>query len=461
MTSKTPSQKMIEHFKYDDNKTLLSAIRNKTGKMTDNYKVPTNDRYQGIREVLEAIHNEDLDKLIPSMKKMQMRARRIKSTDTHDFSNVLFFYSIDKDVCDVTFFWRFGLMKIPDQISSHGNPVDPLILEEPHIGYDGTSRATTVFFAETSARILLMNGVHPKSSSDNPNCQKKSSLSDPAHSTKTLYHKAHSVLSELYPYAFYAQIHGMNGANKPTASTMLVANGFNSRFTRSRKSGPELFCQCLPLVFNEKQCRKVNIGGIVRGEAFGKQLSNPNNSGMFDNFIFRRATGVHNTNVQGHQLNGGDQCKVGIEDTGRFMHVELTGTFRDNKSKRNCQKLALVLNEMMKKWVGDDTYENIDIVDSEIDDFQSEDEMIETEESDIEDDLDEFEESEPEYDPGPKEDTKEDQEETPKEDPNEEFDLDKEMKLFRDELSPEAKEQFKDILHHFMGYDSECGYDSE
>jgi hypothetical protein len=136
----------------------------------------------------------------------------------------------------------------------------------------------------------------------------------------------------MYPYAFFVQLHGMVGA--PNFHLLLV-NSFNSRFTTKYKSGPQLVGEALPEFFDAEQRGEFSLCSDFDGW-----------------YNYQRPTGCHNTNVNAHQLNRGNQCAVGEEDTGRFLHVEFDPSFRDNANWRNrSQQFGNALNRAMEQWL--------------------------------------------------------------------------------------------------------------
>lgn len=362
---------LMDLYPYAEGKTLVEILRPHIGKNVKSYSPPTKAVIQNFSGLLNALEEEDAIKVEEFANKLKMGAAKFKFLD-----NVIMFYPKQKTTVAVTFLWRVGKMKIPGDTSTRDFPVDPLILEGPHEGKDGTISSTTNHFALTKARILLINAVHPRESDKEPQCQKGRNISDAAHCTDTLFHRVHSQLTQLYPFAFYVQIHGM----KPHKNMhILVVNSYGSYFTRDMKSGPTLFAQTLPEFFNLEQCRTFSICSNVPGEAFGKQLTVSNKP---ENGVFRRPKGCHNTNVQGHQLNGGGQCSVGKKDTGRFMHIELDPTA---KGKWN-DKLAETLNKTMEKWNEMPPEKVDDIVEADDDFVNEEDSIVVEDENEKEDD---------------------------------------------------------------------------
>ncbi|QSQ23173.1 hypothetical protein JY651_50225 [Pyxidicoccus parkwayensis] len=310
----------------DPQNELWSPILPYVGQKVANYEPPGDGAVVKVREVFDSLEAEDLPRLQAALGALNMRGCRLGSAE----DSMVFFWA-PVSARKVAFIWRVGQMQIPSQPETHGNPVAPLILSSPHEGTDGVFRTATTVMATTRARILLMNVVHKGSSSETATCQ-NSPISDGAHSVSTLFHRAHVNLASMYPYAFFVQLHGMVGA--PNFHLLLV-NSFNSRFTTKYKSGPQLVGEALPEFFDTEQ----------RGEF---ALCSDFDGG----YNYQRPTGCHNTNVNAHQLNRGNQCAVGEEDTGRFLHAELDPSFRDNANWRNRSQLfGNALNRAMEQWL--------------------------------------------------------------------------------------------------------------
>lgn len=299
---------------------LLTAVRQNTGVRINPYSAPKKNVVDNFQKLFEALHDENLQLLKQQLYRLDMVCKRFRAAN-----DVLICFPKKKKDIHVSFFWRVGDMKIPGKPETYNNPVDPLVLEDPHEGYDGVDRISSEMFAGTKARVMIMNAIHSHSSGEKVHCK-----SDGAHNRDTLFFKAHVKLEQMYPFSFFVQLHGMvRHANMH----MLVVNGFSSRFTTERKSGATLFAQELPNYFPLETCETFSICSDIPGTAFGKPLTR----------VFRRPTGCHNTNVEGRQLSD-------RKDSGRFMHIELDPKFRtSDKGPRT--NLVETLDATMKNWV--------------------------------------------------------------------------------------------------------------
>ena len=297
-----------------------------------------------MRSLITFIHNKDSNNVSLYMKKLKMRGFILKED-----SNVIYFAGLSRSIMAVNFFWRLGSVKIPGSPSTFGNSVDPIIIEAPHEGTDNTLPLATTIFMNCKARALISNGVHNKAGPKGVKCHENSSKSDGAHNTGTMFHKVHSAMENLYPYACFPQIHGMKGGKN---FNILVVNGFNSRFDGPSKSAPLLFGQAVAEVFkNEKRLRTFSFCGNIPGVLKIKTKKGFVNKPLRE--IYRRPKGCHNTTVTGHQLNGGDQCSVGKRDTGRFIHIEYGPRFRlkSRGNMKNKMGMAKAFSILGEKWI--------------------------------------------------------------------------------------------------------------
>ena len=309
------------------------------------YKTPTPELIEDFKEffkILDEYESRKKFKLIKRMaRKLNMGYKRFK-----EHKDVVLFYPNDKNEIHIGFFWRFGAIKIPGKESTYDNPVDPFVIEQPHLSIDGTSRVTSKIFSSTKSKCLLFNSIHPKSSRLPPvgNCQQDRNLSDAAHSTTTLFHQIHVILYNLYPFSMFFQVHG-KAIGKVNHALIVNCHG---NFTTRRKSFPILFGQTLPDYFSEDWCKTFTFSGNIPGEAFGKKLTD----GLHDG-VFVRRTRCHNSCVQGRHLNGGDQCFIGKRPLGKFIHIELDYKYKSGSraATKRTDTLAEVLKVTSDKWV--------------------------------------------------------------------------------------------------------------
>ena len=295
------------------------------------YKNPIPKKIKLMEQLLDLLHEEtETGRTVNSVRFdnlcKEFKIRKTKISDT-----ILLFEGPPLET-PIVFFWRVGKVKVPGKPETYSNPLDPLILEAPHEGKDNTSRTATRVFEQTNAKILLMNAVHPKIGRQNVRCNPKAYNSDGAHCEKTLFHKVHTKLYEMFPYAFFVQIHGW--ANNKFL--MMCMNAHNNTFTRKMKSGPLLFARAGITVYTERS-RKMIFMGDRAVQIHG----------------YRKPGGFHNTCIQARHLNGGNQCKLGKIDRGNFMHVEL-GQKLIKKSRyynHNVKKFCENLNYTMVDWV--------------------------------------------------------------------------------------------------------------
>lgn len=311
---------------------LISVASEFVGKskFREVYKNPIPEKIKLMEEFFDLLHEETLTgnsnsiKFLKLCKKFNIRKKKI--TD-----DIIFFEGPPLET-PISFFWRIGRVRVPGKPETYNYPVDPLILEAPHEGKDNTARTATRVFERTRAKILLMNAVHPKIGKKNVRCRKNAFNSDGAHCELTLFHRVHVKLYELFPYSFFVQLHGW--ANNKFL--MMCMNAHNNLFTRNHKSGPLLFARAGLITYKER-ARKLIFMGDRALQVHG----------------YKRPGGFHNTCVQARHLNGGNQCKLGDSDKGKFMHVEL-GQKLIKKSRfyeHNVKKFCDTLNLTMEDWI--------------------------------------------------------------------------------------------------------------
>jgi len=341
-------------------------------KFKETYKNPIPEKVKLMERFFDLLHKEtstgNLNLNSNTFRELckEFKIRKRKITD-----EILFFEGPPLET-PIAFFWRIGKVKVPGNPDTYSNPVDPLILEAPHEGKDNTSRTATKIFESTNAKILLLNAVHPKIGRQNVRCRKSAYNSDGAHCELTLFHRIHVKLYEMFPYSFFVQIHGW--AN--TKFLMMCMNGHNNLFTRNRKSGPLLFARAGITSYKER-ARKMIFMGDKGVQTHG----------------YKRPGGFHNTCVQARHLNGGNQCKIGDSDKGKFMHIEF-GQKMIKKSRHynhNIKKFCETLNLTMEDWVSledefkkvsETTEINEELVDTENENKTLDEELLEFYETD-------------------------------------------------------------------------------
>ncbi|MDB9786654.1 hypothetical protein OAB57_00990 [Bacteriovoracaceae bacterium] len=192
-------------------------------------------------------------------------------------------------------FWKLGKQK-------------RLILESNHPQYDGTGSETTILFSKVNAKLALVSGYHRCSSKIGSGCSGLSkscgnnngkpipyTISDSAHSDKSLVSEIHKMISDKYRDHIILNLHGMaaKGASISSARSGTVV---------SSKSATYLFARKMEKYFPDSYVTSCNRGTNVPYK--------------------RRVCG--GTNIQGRHTNGStDICTTpAIEDSGRFIHLE-------------------------------------------------------------------------------------------------------------------------------------------
>ncbi len=230
-----------------------------------------------------------------------------------DQSNVLFFYSKAEGLA---FLWRMGAMRVPGDSSTVNNPVDPLILEVLGDNVWNMQRTSGKIFADTHARVMVINPVRRNWLTMVNYPMGDSSLDADA----TLAGLAsHIELLKLYPSALYIQEYATVDVG------ILVVNGLHSHNDRC-KSGPRLMMDAVPEFLLETQyntlgfCKK----GVLDGPA---------------------------DCIKGSIQTSSRACPPVSADRGRLIQLELGKNFRGPKAGGRIQNLIGALNQTMESWV--------------------------------------------------------------------------------------------------------------
>jgi 23S rRNA U2552 (ribose-2'-O)-methylase RlmE/FtsJ len=214
-----------------------------------------------------------------------------------------------------------------------------LLLESLHNGKDGVMYiANDILESDLDFRFMILNYLHPNAVRP---VGTQHAISDMCHNVNNLATTIQCKIYDLCPNTLTLQIHGMSSGQVKTTKQIMLVNIFNSQFTKN-KSGCTMFARALMSSFNQDQCRMFQICSINL---------------PFENVFMKPNGGVNNTNVQGRQLNKKN-------DSGRFIHLELSPTFRANgpNSKNMRKKLILAFKDMLIQW---DNYSGLKVAERE------------------------------------------------------------------------------------------------
>jgi len=187
-----------------------------------------------------------------------------------------------------------------------------LILEAPHPNYDmQTLVESSGLFDALQARALIGSGTHRCGSDVVSGCSGTTgacgdsapyTISDPAHSTETVFHAAHEALSELHATDIVISVHGMAGDG------VSLSNG-----TTDDVDSDSLVAQLATALAEAYPSDEVTSCNDFDG------ANNEN-----------RLCGT--TNVQGRHLNGSlEPCGTAASAaSGRFIHMEQELSIRQN-----------------------------------------------------------------------------------------------------------------------------------
>lgn len=222
--------------------------------------------------------------------------------------------------------WNRYSMQSQFDLSWHVGNDSKVAISDEHNGGDGCFRVISELVKQGSNIKLVMSNSRNRRTSKRVNGRY---VGDWAHSKKTI---DYPVMSELARNGYSViNVHGM--ASKTYG---LLVNNYSSNFVKGQASLPTLIGISLAKYFNDSDNKKFVFGGVLPGKILIddklKPLSPPNNAKNAPNAIFRRATGVHNTNVIGNAINNIsnriNNRKPG--DSGKSCHIEF-GIVRDGR----------------------------------------------------------------------------------------------------------------------------------
>lgn len=120
----------------------------------------------------------------------------------------------------------------------------PLVIEVPHPVSDSNTEIEGIeAFLETRARAFILSGTHRRSNLKESPCTQATedsdyAVSDPAHNVNTMFHSAHTAISERRPGTVAVQLHGMRERD-------VCPNVFLSTGTRSVTENASRLLSCL------------------------------------------------------------------------------------------------------------------------------------------------------------------------------------------------------------------------
>lgn len=237
--------------------------------------------------------------------KMNFKTSRI----TEDPNSLYFFPAKIKDY-GICFIWRFGDLKIPGKPETYDNPVYPNCVVSPHEGTDGALKPALAEYM-LGGKFLLLNAAHAHSSKAPSPLQHSRNISDPAHSSATLFVPfLKTTLQNLYPYMVESVIHGLSDTNSKTGKKkqlkLWFINSYGNQFLLDQKSWPALAAVAMAQQKNRFVAdRSIAVGSQLPGRitdvnGVSRPLTNPNN---MNNPIFSFIEHPPQTDVTAHIAN--------------------------------------------------------------------------------------------------------------------------------------------------------------
>jgi hypothetical protein len=234
--------------------------------------------------------------------------------------------------------WEIYSKKTQFNLSWHVGSNSKVAVSDEHNGGDGAFRVVGELVEQgTNIKLVMSNSRHRGTSKKNASGR---FIGDWAHSKDTI---DYPIMCDLARDGYCViNIHGM-----ASRTYGLLVNNYGSFFTRDRESLPTMIGIALALYFNDSDNKKFVFGGNLPGSAVingkRKPLTPPNNEKSSLNSLYRRAKGVHNTNVIGNAVNAINARMNHRQpgDSGRSCHIEF-GIVRDGRG--DLRKVVAAIN---------------------------------------------------------------------------------------------------------------------
>ncbi len=157
---------------------------------------PTGADKRNMNSLIVSLKNKNSNDIIAYSSKLKLRVcRRILKNDSY-----LIFVTRPK-VNDYS--GPFIMFRETDS--------DPIFIQSPHDGSDGTSVITKEVFENTKSLFLISNGQSKGLSDKKAKCVRNRKTSDVAHSTNNLFWYAHKAITLNFPETVVIQVHGSAG----------------------------------------------------------------------------------------------------------------------------------------------------------------------------------------------------------------------------------------------------------
>lgn len=301
------------------------------------YSPPTDDIIAKTRALFAALYDFDASPsdITFSQVKQALKDLNMKAVQVDDAPEWIY---ITPDAIPGTDKWEGYSKKTQFNLSWHVGSDSKVAVSDEHNGGDGSFRAVGELVKQgTNLKLVMSNSRHRGTSKKNSSGR---FVGDWAHSKATI---DYPIMGDLARQGYSViNVHGMASRNYG-----LLVNNYNSNFVRDLPSLPTFIGIALAIYFNDSDNKKFVFGGVLPGSAVikgvRKPLSPPNNQKNATNSLYRRAKGVHNTNVIGNQVNAinARMANRNPGDSGKSCHFEF-GIVRDGRG--DLRKLIAAIN---------------------------------------------------------------------------------------------------------------------
>ena len=210
-------------------------------------------------------------------------------------------------------------------VAADPNGIDPIVIvnvsalkdvivQAPHVPFEkGTAEQAVTLLKNLGARAAIISGAHRCASRSFTMCNGRTAVcsgslesfraSDVGHNTDTLFHLAHTILSDRWRNSLVISLHRMEKDSDGVRTSVVISNGVMADDNRAATAATRL---------------RFALSETIK--APGRIVScNVQSDSKYD---YRPLCGF--TNVQGRHVNGDkDACRFGVmQGTGRFVHLE-------------------------------------------------------------------------------------------------------------------------------------------
>lgn len=323
----------------DSTLPTLGLVRQHVGKRVK-FTPPEKTQQANVANLVRALNAYDINPTPTNATKIKslMATMGFKASRIVEDPNVLFFYPTKVAVYGISFMWRFGKVKVPGDPTSYNSPANtvyPNCVVSPHEGTDGATIPAIKEFL-LGGKFALFNAAHAHSSDASSPQQKSRNLSDPAHSSATLFVPfLKTALQEIYPYMVTSVTHGLSDTNsngKQKQLRLWFINVYNHEFLKNSKSWPGLLS--IAMAAQKFKDRSISVGsqlpGFIPDGKGGKiPLTTPSNA---NNPLFMFMNRSPQTDVVAHIANHANSVSSRGQRLDNAWHGEHGGPYKEDSA---------------------------------------------------------------------------------------------------------------------------------